>query len=127
MTVKYTCVVDQKRWFELALSWPKDLKKRYGKKKEKEKKCPETRKSPEGREEAKGLGSCGRKERGKWRESERVGASTTGGEPSLLITDKDTHGLLQRTDHGNRRLIRPVATLQEYPIGQWSYVPYFYG
>lgn len=32
MTVKYTCVVDQKRWFELALSWPKDLKKRYGKK-----------------------------------------------------------------------------------------------
>ena len=38
MTVKYTCVVDQKRWFELALSWPKDLKKRYGKKKEKEKK-----------------------------------------------------------------------------------------
>ena len=81
-----------------------------------EEESPETRKSPEGLEEAKGLGSCGRKERGKLRESERVGASTTGGEPSLLITDKDTHGLLQRTDHGTRRLIRPVATLQEYPL-----------
>ena len=68
MTVKHTCVVDQKIWFEWRLVGRKISRRDIGIKKEKE--CPETRKSPEGLEEAKGLGSCGRKERGKGRERE---------------------------------------------------------
>ena len=136
MTVKYTCVVDQKRWFELALSWPKDLKKRYGKKRRRRRSVLRLARVPKDLKRPRALVvSCGRKERGKWRESERVGASTTGASHPLLSSSSRKgnthgllqHGLLQRTDHGSRRLIRPMATLLEYPIGQQSDVPYFYG
>lgn len=58
--------------------------------------------------------------RRKMRRSDRVGASTTRGEPPSYHGKMHTHGALQPPVLMNRRLIRPLGTTQKHPIGQWS-------